>query len=209
MIVLIRFIRFPRSFSTTRSLTARFLRPSTKKFKLCRSSGRFFFVLFVAFVVKIGLRLGGVADCCFRRLATGHWPLNTRSPPRKINPSEKSKLGGQTGWRGNYLIFVLAFPPTCGSVKYVRRSRACSLTFCGGKGRQGSSRGKRQMNCPQKGTKSTKKKASFFVFCAFLCGNCVLALLFCPTLPTTKAGAVEITQVVDFHDYFSYFRSFF
>jgi hypothetical protein len=46
--------------------------------------------------------------------------------------------------------------------------------------------------------KGTKKEDFSFVFFVFLCGNGVLALLFCP--PLAKAGAIELTQVVDFQE---------
>src|SRR6202041_640394 len=35
-----------------------------------------------------------------------------------------------TGRRKSRFIFLLAFPATCGMIRYVRRSRACSLKVC-------------------------------------------------------------------------------
>ena len=66
-----------------------------------------------------------------------------------------------------FLNYYLAVPLKRGNMGRMRRSRACSLTFCSGKrGRENP-----KMNQPQKNTRSTKKKALFCAFFAFPCGR--------------------------------------
>jgi hypothetical protein len=91
-------------------------------------------------------------------------------------------------------------------MKHVRRARACSLTFCRRPGRGESGLGKPEISWPRKGTKGTKEENSLYVFCVFLCGKSALASA---RLFPSRSGPIESTQVVDFHDYFSYFHSFF
>jgi hypothetical protein len=98
---------------------------------------------------------------------------------RAINPHERSKRARKgTASENKDLIFMVALTSKHGMVECMRRPGALLFEIV-----QTVVRWKWSgMNWPQKGTKGTKERISFFVFFAFLGGNCVLASSPTPSL---------------------------